>query len=444
MNQWDFFSNPLNIALLVIDNCVRIHRIPRYYIAGCMKLIRLFILLALAPLFVTCHRHQEHLPTPEQIAAEKLKNERVEGFLKAYEKLFAEQLSKAGCPGAAVAIVVDSSIVWTKGFGIRAASTGQPVDEHTLFRLGSLSKGVTSVLVSKLVHQGKMSWGDHVKEYIHSFTMADTGQAGRVSIAHLLSHSTGLPRHTFTDLIEGGLQSVDIVDRLSKVPLIGKEGKAFAYQNFAFSLIENIVQQKTATSFVDLLRNEIFQPAAMLDANTNFEQYVASGNYAHPHRAAKSGGFIEMPLNEKYYNAVSAGGINASIADMSHWLQLLMGQYEEIVTDSMLSDVFTPVVNTGNENRFRAWDGLKESYYGYGWRIMELSDRKVMYHGGSVNDFRTEIAIDPVSGVGICVMFNGQNNLAGHVVPDFLELWKKAMAEEAKDDAPEAVNAAQN
>jgi beta-lactamase class C len=55
-----------------------------------------------------------------------------------------------------------------------------------------------------------------------------------------------------------------------------------------------------------------------------------------------------------------------------------------------------------------------------------MADRRIMYHGGSVNDFRTEIAIDLVSGIGVCFLFNGHNNLASHAVPDFLEYWRKA------------------
>jgi len=391
-----------------------------------VKRLLYYILLCGLPVLMTCHLPESQLVRKAEDDKRQARRESYARIISGFESQFNEAMKMAGCPGAAMAIVVDSTLIWSKGYGLRSVDQGLPVDEHTLFRLGSLSKGISSVLVSKLVHQGKLSWSDQVKNCLGSFSMADTSQASRISISHLLSHSTGLPRHTFTDLIEGGLNAAEILDRLPKVKLIGKEGTSFAYQNFAFSLVEEIVYQKTSKKFVDLLRSEIFEPASMTDASTDFVSYVNSANYASPHRTLKDGKYVEIPLNEKYYNAVSAGGINASISDMSHWLQLLMGQYKDIVSDEMLHDVFTPVVNSGNESRFRAWDGLVQSYYGHGWRIMEMADRRIMYHGGSVNDFRTEIAIDPVSGIGVCFLFNGHNNLASHAVPDFLEYWRKA------------------
>jgi beta-lactamase class C len=392
-----------------------------------VKLLKHYIWLLIIPVMMTCHLPETQFARKaeqEQIAKRR---EYYAGLIAAYETQFQKSFSEAGCPGAAMAIVVDSTLVWSKCYGQRSVERNLPVEEHTLFRLGSLSKGISSVLVSKLVHQGKLSWTDHVKNYLSSFTMADTSQAGRISISHLLSHSTGLPRHTFTDLIESGLNASSVLDRLQKVRLIGKEGQSFAYQNFAFSLVEDIVQLKTSQKFADLLFAELFAPLGMQDACTDYQTYMKGDNYAAPHRTLANGNFVEMPLNEKYYNAVSAGGINASISDMSLWLQGLMGQSKGVITDEMLHDVFTPVVNSGNESRFRAWNGLVNSYYGMGWRIMEMPDRKIMYHGGSVNDFRTEIAIDPVSGVGVCFLFNGHNNLASHAVPDFLEYWQKAI-----------------
>lgn len=391
-----------------------------------MKRMLQYILFCGLPLLMTCHLPEAQLARKAEEEKLLLRREVYARLIEGYETQFREAMKAAGCPGAAMAVVVDSTIVWSKGFGLRSVDENLPVDEHTLFRLGSLSKGISSVLVSKLVHQGSLNWSDHVQNYLGSFVMSDPSQASRISISHLLSHSTGLPRHTFTDLIENGLNASDILSRLPKVKLIGREGESFAYQNFAFSLVEEIVFQKTSKRFVDLLHSEIFSPANMTDANTDYDSYIASGNYCAPHRRNKDGSCVEISLNEKYYNAVSAGGINASIGDMSHWLELLMGQNTNVVTNEMLIDVFTPVVSTGSENRFRAWEGLVESYYGHGWRIMEMPDRRIMYHGGSVNDFRTEIAIDPLTGVGVCFLFNGQNNLAGHIIPDFLKYWQEA------------------
>ncbi len=360
--------------------------------------------------------------------AQTYRKNKIEQFVQKYQLIFDSELKASGCPGAAVAIVVDSSMVWEHSYGTKEVGKKDLINEHTLFRLGSLSKGITALLVSKLVAEGKLNWDDKVTNEIAGFTMTDTNQAKRISVRHLLSHSTGLPRHTFTNMIEDGLEPVDLVEKLNTIPLIGKEGSTFAYQNFTFSLIEQILQNKTSISFTDLLKNEILGPAFMTDANSSLEEFLASGNYAMPHRHCASA-YQETPLNGKYYNAVSAGGINASIDDMTKWLQVLLGMRTDVANAMMLEAIFQPFVASAAESRFRAWHGMTKSSYGMGWRIMEFPDRNIFYHSGSVNDYRTEIAIDPVSKIGICVLFNGHNSTAGKIIPEFLELVHRVIPE---------------
>jgi beta-lactamase class C len=393
-----------------------------------MKKSLWLILLGSISLLTSCTHVRVDQKRVVQKIAQEYRTQKIKQFVLNYQRIFDQELKESGCPGAAVGIVVDSSFVWEHSYGTKEVGKKDLINEHTLFRLGSLSKGITGLLVSKLVAEGKLNWDDKVCSEIAGFTMSDTNQAKRISVRHLLSHSTGLPRHTFTNMIEDGLEPVAIVNRLQDVPLIGKEGDTFAYQNFTFALIEKILQNKTSLAFSELLRNEILGPASMLDANSSLEEFLASGNYAMPHRPGDSA-YLETALNGKYYNAISAGGINASIADMTKWLQVLLGMRSDVANASMLEAIFQPVVASSAEHRFRSWHGLKKSYYGMGWRIMELPDRNIFYHGGSVNDYRTEIAIDPVSKIGICVLFNGHNNIANKIIPEFLELVRGVIPE---------------
>ncbi|HMQ91252.1 MAG TPA: hypothetical protein PKB07_26810, partial [Flavilitoribacter sp.] len=67
----------------------------------------------------------------------------------------------------------------------------------------------------------------------------------------------------------------------------------------------------------------------------------------------------------------------------------------------------------------------------FGWRIFQFEGRELVYHGGYVNDFRTEIAIDRTNKVGICVLFNAPNDMASTVIPDFFRAyWNKDVPEQ--------------
>ena len=364
-----------------------------------------------------------HPKSPEQQAQDR--------FIQQFETRFKAQLAASKCPGAAVVIVRDSTVIFEKGFGLRSSKTRDSVDVHTVFRLASLSKGFTGVLAAKIVSEGLMNWDETVKRIIPAFTLSDAGQAGRVTIRHLLSHSSGLPRHAYTNLIEAGETIDEIMPQFRDVKLIAKEGQVFAYQNAAFAIIEKVLQKKTGVDFPDLIAQNLFRPAGMKDASASYADMVSNPDVAQPHKwNAADSAYHPVPITERYYNTASAGGINASIHDMGIWLQVLLGYRPEVVPLSAIDDAFSPEVASENENRYFRWDGVTSSSYGFGWRIFQFEGRELVYHGGYVNDFRTEIAIDRTNKVGICVLFNAPNDMASTVIPDFFRAyWTK--------DAPE-------
>ncbi len=347
-------------------------------------------------------------------------------FLKNFESFFKVQLEAAKCPGAAFVIVKDSTVIFEKGFGVKSSGSKDAVDIHTVFRLASLSKGFTGILTGKMVQEGFLGWDDKVKEIIPAFSLKDRRQAARITVKNLLTHTTGLPRHAYTNLIEAGQTIDEIIPQFARVKLIGKEGELFAYQNAAFSIIEKILQKKTGLEFQTLLADQLFKPAGMKNASASYEVFIQNNNIASPHdwNAADSS-FYPVPVTRKYYNTASAGGINASIHDMGIWLQILLGARPEIVSNETLDAVFAPFIESQNESRFFQWEGVTRSSYGMGWRIFEFEGAELVYHGGYVNDYRSEIAIDRKNKIAVCALFNAPNPVASTIVPEFFKaFWR--------------------
>ena len=97
-------------------------------------------------------------------------------------------------PGAAVAIVRNDSVIYTKGFGVLAAGTKTPVDAQTLFEIGSSSKAFTATLVSMLVADGKMRFDDRLTTYLPDFRMYDPVANADVTVRDALTHRSGIAR----------------------------------------------------------------------------------------------------------------------------------------------------------------------------------------------------------------------------------------------------------
>ena len=286
-----------------------------------------------------------------------------------YLSYFNTVMQKTKTPGAAIVIVKDNSIYALQGFGVKRVNTYDPIDVNTVFRLGSLSKGVTASLTGILVDKGVMAWEDKLKDFMPAFQLIDSAQTQRINFKHLLSHTTGLPYHAYTDMVERGWDLPFINDHFKKVNLIGKEGEVYAYQNAVFSLVGEAMTTATGYHVSELLEMELFQPLGMANASASHAALIESNNYSYPH-AGSDGAWGKRKISKKYYNAIPAGGINASISDMAQYLQLILGNRPDMISESTLDKIFEPLVNTRNKRKyFRRWSMVEEAYYGLGHRL---------------------------------------------------------------------------
>jgi len=401
------------------------------YITNRISLIRIFsVILLLVVVFGSYLAFIGINSEPPVVKSESEPEEWVIGealatYLEKFEKDFEEGLKDERIPGGAVTIVKDGRVVFQKGFGVKERGKTEEVDEHTIFRLGSVSKGFASVLAGVLVEEGVLNWEIPVSHYLEEFELIDKGQTDRVQIKHLLSHTSGLPRHSYTNLVEDGLSLDLIISRLAQVPLIAKEGEQLAYQNAAYSAIEKVLEVQTDTDFNTLLNEKLFKPLAMDYSSSSYDSIMYSGNKALPHvYYSRSRGRIPISISRKYYNAVSSGGINASASDMGKWLLLLTGHHPDVISDKTLEEIYDPLITINNRRFSRYWDGVNISSYGMGWRVLENQGQKIVYHGGYVNGYRSEIAFAPEDGLGICILINTNSSYPLKVIPNFFNHFK--------------------
>ncbi len=349
-------------------------------------------------------------------------------FVDEYAAYFEASMKGTNTPGAAIVIVKDSQILFVQGYGPRVVGGLDSIDAQTIFRIGSLSKGFAGVLTGIMVQDSLFGWDDFVQKYCPDFTLRDRRQASRIRLWHLLSHTSGLPYHAFTNLIEQDFSVQRIVkEYFPKAPVCGKEGVFYAYQNAALCVIEAVMMQKTGKTYTQNLVEKIFVPAGMKCASCDYSGISAAQNKTLPHVATGWGGWRADAISPLYYNAAAAGGVNASISDMGEWLKLLLGQRPDIVADTTLDRVFSPVVKTDKERRvFPHWLKRDAASYALGWRVLEDGPDTILYHGGYVNGYKSEIALNRKDGIGICVLFNAPTALSSACIPAFFEKWKAA------------------
>ena len=112
-------------------------------------------------------------------------------ILQKIDRDLRQMLADWESPGLAVAIVKDDSVIFSKGYGLRELGKPEPVDEHTLFAVGSQTKAFTAAALAILVDEGKLKWDDPVIKYLPQFQLGDPEITRRLSIRDCLTHRSG-------------------------------------------------------------------------------------------------------------------------------------------------------------------------------------------------------------------------------------------------------------
>ncbi len=390
----------------------------------------LSLALFISTFFTFCSKNQQGSPKLVSIKQEKKTaspfiltdpNPYTQQLLLEYKDFIERAIGNNLAPGAAVAIIKDSSIIFLKGFGLRDSKTRDSINTSTVFRIASVSKCFASVLTGILADKKMLSLDDSVIHYLPDFKLRSETQTNGLTLKHVLSHTIGLPYHAFTDRVDAGANFDTLVYHLRDLPLLGKPGQYYSYQNVGFSLIGDVIQAATGKSYEENLQTLVFDPLQMDFASASFEGIMKSDNVAKPHRFKN--GWKPLPISSTYYNVAPAGGINASISDMARWLVALT-QDEKLLKAETKKILFTPLVRaTPRNNNFRRWKPVKSAHYALGWRVINFKTDTLLYHGGYVNGYRSEVAINQKERLAICVLVNSPGHLADISIPKFFELF---------------------
>jgi len=361
---------------------------------------------------------------PKKVASKRLVNPYLANLLTDYQKKIIELSRDSHTPGAAIAVVYDSTIVYLKGFGLRNANKTDSVNSRTVFRIASVSKCFASFLTGVLVEDSVLLWNDTIVQYLPKFELKPPEETGKLTIRHVLSHTTGLPYHAYTNMVEEGASLDSMLSWLKDIKLAAGVGQAYSYQNVAYSIIGRVIEARTGRTYEDQLREKVFLPLGMKTASVDYASIMQNPNIASPHNLRR-GKWSPTKITDTYYNVAPAGGVNASISDMANWMIALLGNRPDVISQETLNKLYTPIVKAPSKNRnYGRMHRLSNSYYGLGWRVLHYPNDTLIYHGGYVNGYRSEVAVNPKERIAVCILANAPGDLADNGIPLFFNLYE--------------------
>jgi beta-lactamase class C len=340
-----------------------------------------------------------------------------------YEVFFRQLIADRDYPGAAFAIVSRDQIVHIATVGHTTMARNHPIDTQTTFRLASVSKTFAAGVVGLLVEDGSLDWNDPITRYVPEFKI--NGDASQILLHHLLGQSTGLIPHAYDNLLEDGKSMDKIWQKMSDLSYMCEPGKCYSYQNSVFSLVDPLVMQATSLPYATLVEQRLFKPLKMNTASMGYEAFVNNPNHAEPH-AWRKGHWVTVPVQTNYYRAAPAAGVNASILDMGRWVQAQLGSKPGVLSAEMVDKLYQPRIRTRREMYRKQWKSmLSSAHYGLGWRIYQMGDEQLIYHGGWVSGFRADVAFSRKHDIGIVVLLNAESGGISELTTRF---WQMALA----------------
>lgn len=318
-------------------------------------------------------------------------------------------------PGVAIAIVKDDKIVLAKGYGVKKLGDPAPVDERTVFAIGSSSKAFTAASIAILVDEGKLKWDDPVTKYLPGFQTSDPYVTRELTIRDLLSHRAGLERGELL-WYASEYDRDELLRRTRFLKSAASLRGNFVYQNVMYLAAGQVASKAAGKSWDDLIAERIFGPLGMTASRTSIKAFKTADNVATPH--AKSGDKIEPIEWRDVDNIGPAGSINSSAVDMANWVRLQLGQGsfggKKIFSPAVAKEMhMSQMVMRPDGGSALMYPEAHFLNYGMGWFLSDYKGRKLVEHGGSVDGMRAQVALVPEENLGIVIL----SNMNGTILP---------------------------
>ncbi|MHB8629820.1 MAG: serine hydrolase domain-containing protein [Aggregatilineales bacterium] len=319
-------------------------------------------------------------------------------------------------PGAAIGIVQNGKVIYTKGYGYADLDKKQLVDEQTVFSIGSISKSFTVLDLAQLADAGKIDLDAPVIKYLPDFKLSDPAATRTLTMRQVLSHSSGLPRAD--DRLALNLNSrQQIVADMVNIPMTAKPGEKWQYCNQNFVLAGYLVEQISGQTWEQYTQQYIFDPLGMKSASFGVDAIQNVTDHAQPYLPDTLEGAVPMPytdLQKKVIELIGpAGSINANVVDMAQYAMFQLGDGsfngKQIVSKAAFDQMHTQQISVAGMPEGNALIQLSLTQnigYGLGWITESYRNHKLVHHDGQVAGYTAELTLAPDDKLGIVILSN--------------------------------------
>jgi len=275
------------------------------------------------------------------------------------------------------------------------AKDGNPIDENTIFEIGSISKIFTCVILADMVVNGDIHLDDPVEKFLPESVKVPSKNGKKITLLNLATHTSGLPRmHSLLSDPKSDKKyeytKDGMYDFFSDFEIPREIGSQCEYSNTGGSLLAHVLSLHAGKSYEQTLKETILDRLGM-DSTCVNQCDELRDRFAKPHHLGKIVDELNLPDE-----MAGAGGIKSSGKDMLAFLSYAMG-----IKDSDLRDSFhlTQIAN----HKINEMQSI-----GLGWVIINNGKRNIIWHNGATDGFASFVGFDSDSKKGVIALTNSQ------------------------------------
>jgi D-alanyl-D-alanine carboxypeptidase len=320
--------------------------------------------------------------------------------------------AQLGAPGVAVLVMENGTITFAHGFGLKNPDGADKVDAGTLFRIGSVTKMLTTTALLALVADGQVGLDDPVTRAVPGFKVAaPVGAEATITVRHLLTHASGLYDYigelNTTDQSDASLGSFT-TGTFSQIEYqMAPAGRMWNYSNPNFTLAGLTVEAVTGVPYRTAMHDRVFAPLSMKRTLWRGDEVIADGNYAHGLTTTDSGTrAVQAPNTYDSPWARPAGFAFSSVYDLARFVTFLDDGNTAVLPDAQRLAMQSPQIN------MQYGRGDLESY-GYALFVdqgFSLHDgyhaTTLVSHGGDIPGFAADVFFVPSTKFAIISLAN--------------------------------------
>ena len=344
----------------------------------------------------------------------------VRGQIELFSAWLEGQLEIRGLPGVVVGVVAGDELVWARGFGHADLEAERPMEADTRFRMASHSKLFTATAIMQLREEGRLRLDDPVTEYLPWFEFRRAGPDDPpVTLEHLLTHASGLPREAGPHWTDWDFPTPDEVRELmaDRQAPFSPEVR-WKYSNLAYTIAGMVVEEVSGLSWADYLQENVFDPLGMSASSVDRPDPRLATGYG---SRMPDGSREVLPFVDARGMA-AATGLTSTVEDMARFVS---AQFQE---GARGGDRILSTASLREMHRVRMLESTWTRGQGIGFSVQRIDGRLYVGHGGGYPGYTTYTMIQLDDEVGTIALTNTNDSNPSQIARELMETVGRAVA----------------